>query len=510
MKQRTKRFKVIRAVVPILSITAFLLAGCGHEEKQSSDAFDDQNVDVQFLRENDALFFEGYAFAASERNHVFRIEDGKITRHASYPLVDFEPSRYDDLTGKGVDDVIKAVGIPSYLGEIGMKSLDYSKSDGRLRRLSFSEKGGELAVESVETFVKSHDKSLKVFFDKNASPISKERVRNLRVGMCADEVLETLGGKINGGFKGEDFYHWQFTTSEGVLAHLIVSYTDSIGCSHVSVSESDRCTMESWYLFGAYTDDGEIKIENRLGNEKPVSDASDNRFQASKNITVDYLRDNGCFFYGDYVFASDSKNHVFKIEAGEIVDHRSFDKISYPRNPLGLFGSVKGMALDDTFGIVGIPSFVTKQGSASFDYVLPNGYLMSCALETIDGEIHIKNYGGNSFTWSYTDCWKDAGNTSVSKEKVGLIRPGMCVAEVTELLGKATSIRYADEGKTSYAFSYNLDDGSSKDVNFKIGQIDGGCCHSVRYADVGTCLDDISSAANNLVLSNCFYLYVAD
>ncbi|MCQ2797705.1 MAG: hypothetical protein MJ241_04565, partial [Bacilli bacterium] len=80
MKQRTKRFKVIRAVVPILSITAFLLAGCGHEEKQSSDAFDDQNVDVQFLRENDALFFEGYAFAASERNHVFRIEDGKITR----------------------------------------------------------------------------------------------------------------------------------------------------------------------------------------------------------------------------------------------------------------------------------------------------------------------------------------------------------------------------------------------------------------------------------------------
>jgi hypothetical protein len=32
MKQRTKRFKVIHAIVPILSITAFLLAGCGNEE----------------------------------------------------------------------------------------------------------------------------------------------------------------------------------------------------------------------------------------------------------------------------------------------------------------------------------------------------------------------------------------------------------------------------------------------------------------------------------------------
>ena len=202
---------------------------------------------------------------------------------------------------------------------------------------------------------------------------------------------------------GEDFCHWQFTTSEGVLAHLIVCVTDSMGCDHLRVDESDRCTMGSWYLFGAYTDDGEIKIENRLGNENSVSDTSDNRFQASKNITIDYLRDNGCFFYGDYAFASDSKNHVFKIEDGEMVGHRSFDKISYPRNSLGLFGSVKGMALDDTFGVVGIPSFVTKQGAASFDYVLPNGYLMSCALETIDGEMRIKNSGGNSkLFFSYT------------------------------------------------------------------------------------------------------------
>ena len=495
----------------LLFCCLFGVFGCNNQIGQSSqDIFDNKDITIEFLKENNALFYENIVFLSNENNHVYKIKDDKIVDHVKYPLINFNIENYDKVIGMDIFKAVEYIGCPTYLGNISDSSIDYSDYDGYLRRVYLDKKDNQYFIKRIEKLSK-YDKFYESFTDIDAPNPSIEDVKKLKVGMCIDDVIKTLKNKLNYNCNpNPSFGHpWIIMTKEGVKINLNIGSADAIDCDHIHFNEKIAITHDYFYLYGYFSEDNTIAVTYNPSDCEPYFDKNDVRFSSS-NITLQYLKDNNCFFFKDYVFVSDSKNHVFKIKDDKIIAHDVYEKVSYPRNPIDLFSRLDGAEFSSTFEALGIPLFMdNSKNSDRVNYVLQNGYMMTADIVEKDGILVYDYLSGNNATWAFTDlCFKDDRDDYVDKEKLNLIKKDMCVAEVTSIIGKAIQIKYFDDTKMSYKFTYPLVNNEKLEIVFVIKRIEKNCEHAYKYEDIGLNKNDGSFGNNAIVMNNMLYLYV--
>ena len=149
------------------------------------------------------------------------------------------------------------------------------------------------------------------------------------------------------------------------------------------------------------------------------------------NATVESLRENDCLFFEELVFAEGLKNHVFVLEAEQIVEHYSYEKQVYYD---GSFDSVMHMSMVEAVEIIGIPSYKGSD-ELSLDYSYNDGYIRRVDLEREDGKLMIREV--EVLDKEDPATWLDPGKTDLpTEDQCAQITVGMSFDEVVALIGR--------------------------------------------------------------------------
>ena len=192
------------AVLP----TVFILG-----RTRQNDPFD--SATVEYLRENDCLFFEELVFAESSKNHVFVLRAGEIAEHYSYEKQVYRDGSFENVKNMSMVEAVKTIGIPSYAGS-GELSLDYSFNDGYIRRVDLEREDGKLTVKEVEVLDKE-DPTTWLDPDKASLP-TREQCEQIAVGMSFDEVVRRIGRPQRDVGSGAILY--QFDVEGGAILQM--------------------------------------------------------------------------------------------------------------------------------------------------------------------------------------------------------------------------------------------------------------------------------------------------
>ena len=481
--------------------------GCDNQIEQSSqDIFDNKDITIEFLKENNGVFLDDYVFIKGQKNHVFRTKDNKIIDHKSFPLVNFEVSNYDDLCGKNIYDTVKKIGCPTFLGIKSKATLDYSNTDYKVRRLHLEKNNGNYIVKNVEVIEKD---STRAYEDSDAEKPSFERAKNLKSGMCIDDVILTLGTKLNpNDFTSNlDIYNWKVELDNGNRLEMMIGDSFCFDCEHHIFDSSNLYSAFYEYLYHFRIVGTDIIDNGSYRDYLPIYiDDNDDRFMDDSKISIEYLKQNKCFFYNNYIFASDKKNHVFKLENNQIVNHKIYNKISYPLHTIELFNSCKDMNFENTFELIGIPTFSLEKDSTNLTYVLPNNKMISMNLVEKDGALFFKDNAKLSSWCFIMDVWADKNRTSlVSDDELSFIAKGMCVADVCSIIGRPNKMDKIEINNSLRVFHYPYKENKEIILTFEYDRITKECNHAIKMDDFG--YDEIN---REYVHRNYFYLYLKD
>ncbi len=209
-----------KLVVVLGTLLSILLVGCNvnNANKQANNIFDAKDITIETLKENNCLFYENLVFAEDDKNHVFIINGEKIENHYSYNKVEFNKNSFDSIHNKSIIEAVEYIGIPSFVGLSNEPSLDYSCTDGYIRRIKMSKNNNEFFINQVEVLDKE---KLETWFDENKTNLPNlEQCQEIEVGMSIDEVVKRIGKpQRNIGYGARRF---QFDIDDG--SKLVINF----------------------------------------------------------------------------------------------------------------------------------------------------------------------------------------------------------------------------------------------------------------------------------------------
>ena len=491
-----------KKAIPLILLCLALSGGCtsNASEKDSLgdstsiqpvDEFDKSGLTVAELEALGCVFFENFAFAKSERSHVFVIENNEITRHTTFALTQFDKSNYERVKGMDLIEAMGLIGCPSYIGLGGSLSLDYSDADGYLRRVFLEKNTNSYKISGVTEQYKYANPSIWVDKNKEAHP-SLEMFKKLRTGMNIDEVVRTVGKFTSYSNPNETApFSPKIVLNDGREARLNLVPAQTNDCEYMRHDEAVRSTYEYLYLLSASLEGEEFNLPEKEGTT-PFT-CNDDSFMDDSVITVDYLRSKNCYFYGNMAFASDSKNHVFFLDGERITEHRTYEKINYGKNSADLFNSVAGNNLLDSFDVIGIPTY-DGFGPGTLGYSLPYGKVYCLGVTKSNGAYLISN-SLTILDKTNPAIWRNLSSSSGEAAQSSTIRNGMCIDEVVRALGRPKTHEFiGDTAYTSAQFGFIT-------VTFKLQPIMTNC----EYAMVSR---EFNLINGHYYTPNLYYFYV--
>lgn len=168
-------------------------------------------------------------------------------------------------------------------------------------------------------------------------------------------------------------------------------------------------------------------------------------------VTVEFLKEQGCLFYEDLVFANDKMNHIFVTREGEIAEHYRYPEAEFDEES---FGRVQGKTVIEAVEWIGIPSFMGTSDELSLDYSCRDGFIRRLKLSESGDGLLIS--GVEVLDKEDVRTWFDPEKTDLpDAEQCGQISVGMSLDEVVRKIGKPQR----DVGHGAVLFEFDLADG---------------------------------------------------
>lgn len=203
-------------IIMVLLCCIFFLSGCATSQQNESDT--DKEITVEYLENNDSLFFENLVFLQNDGvNHVFVIKDKNIVRHYKYPEVEKNMESFNMLNNQNIIDAVEYIGIPSFVGVSNELSLDYICQDGHIRRVKMYKQKEELLIKEIVELDLDNPTS---WFDEEKLILpTYNECAEIKQGMPIDEVVRKIGKPQRDVGSGACIF--QFDVSNGSILQIM-------------------------------------------------------------------------------------------------------------------------------------------------------------------------------------------------------------------------------------------------------------------------------------------------
>lgn len=200
----------------------------------------------RIYQDTNLLYFQNYIlFNENEQNIVLKFDDFNLIEEINYiSKVDFNNEYFLELKEETkLIDVIKKIGIPTFIGLEQVPSLDFANNENSIYRIYFSKKGDGFV--SKETIILNKDNPTS-WFDENKSNLpSEEDIKSIKLGMSLEEIV-TLLGKPQRDI-GSGAFLFEFALSNGKKLEALFVNNDEKENEYLKYHET--ITFGSHYLY---------------------------------------------------------------------------------------------------------------------------------------------------------------------------------------------------------------------------------------------------------------------
>ncbi len=148
----------------------------------------------RMYQDTNLLYFQNYIlFNENEQNIVLKFDDFNLIEQINYiSKVDFNNEYFSELKEETkLVDVIKKIGMPTFIGLEQNPSLDFANNENSIYRIYFSKKGDDF-VSKERIILNKNDPTS--WFDENKSNLpSEEDIKCIKLGMSLEEIVTILG-----------------------------------------------------------------------------------------------------------------------------------------------------------------------------------------------------------------------------------------------------------------------------------------------------------------------------